>query len=122
MFHIPALILGEGVEPKVYDNLVSQPDVLATALDYLGKDFAYPILGKSIFSNSKKGVNLMQFNENYALRVGDKVAVVRPRQKPQTFKYENEHLVEVAHDSELEKDALAFVIGLNVLYDKQIYR
>ena len=122
MFHIPALILGEGVETKVYANLASQPDVLATALDYLGKDFEYPILGKSIFSDSKADVSLMQFNENYALRVGDKVAVVRPRQKPQTFKYENEHLVEIAHNVELEKDALAFVIGLNYLYDKQLYR
>ena len=122
MFHIPALILGEGVEPKVYDDLVSQPDVLATVLDYLGKEFAYPILGKSIFSDSKKGVNLMQFNENYALRVGNTVAVVRPRKKAQTFKYVNNHLVEIAHNEKLEKDALAFVIGLNYLYDKQLYR
>jgi phosphoglycerol transferase MdoB-like AlkP superfamily enzyme len=122
MFHIPALILGEGVESKEYHALSSQPDVLATALDYLGKDFRYPILGKSIFSDTKADVSLMQFNENYALRVGDKVAVVRPRQKPQTFKYENEHLLEVQHDSKLEKDALAFVIGLNVLYDEQLYR
>ena len=122
MFHIPALILGEGVEPKEYNHLASQPDVLATALDYLGKDFEYPILGKSIFSDSKADVSLMQFNENYALRVGDKVAVVRPRKKPQTFKYENKHLVEVSHDEVLEKDALAFVIGLNHLYDKQLFR
>jgi len=122
MFHIPALIIGGGVEPKFYNKLASQPDVLATALDYLGKDFSYPILGKSIFSDTKAEVNLMQFNDNYALRIGDKVAVVRPREKPQTFKYEKEHLVEVAHDAELEKDALAFVIGLNYLYDKQLYR
>jgi len=64
----------------------------------------------------------MQFNENYALRVGDRVAVVRPRKKAQTFKYINTHLVEVAHDNELEKDALAFVVGLNHLYDKQLFR
>jgi len=122
MFHIPALIIGEGVEPKLYNKLSSQPDVLATALDYLGKDFEYPILGKSIFSDSKADVSLIQFNENYALRVGEKVAVVRPRQKPQTFKYVNNHLVEIAHNEKLEKDALAFVIGLNHLYDKQLYR
>jgi len=122
MFHIPALILGEGVETREYTNLVSQPDVLATALDYLGKDLSYPILGKSVFSDSKKDVSLMQFNENYALRVGDKVAVVRPRAKAQTFQYINRHLVEVAHDDELEKNALAFVIGLNYLYDKQLFR
>ena len=122
MFHIPALILGEDIAPKVYQQLASQPDVLATALDYLGKDFHYPILGKSIFSDTKANVNLMQFNDNYALRVGNKVAVVRPRHVAQTFKYEKQHLVEIAHDNALEKNALAFVIGLNYLYDKQLYR
>ncbi|MDQ7084896.1 MAG: LTA synthase family protein [Sulfurovum sp.] len=121
MFHIPALIIAEGVEPKVYDTLVSQPDILATALDLLGKDFNYPILGKSIFSDNKKEVNLMQFNENYALRIGNKVAVVRPRHKAETFAYINKRLVPIAQDVELEKDALAFVIGLNYLYDKQKY-
>ncbi len=122
MFHIPALILGEGIEPQVYTKLASQPDVLATALDYLGKEFRYPILGKSIFADHKAGINLMQFNDNYALRVGNKVAVVRPREPAQTFRYENNHLVETAHEKELERDALAFVIGLNVLYDEQLYR
>jgi phosphoglycerol transferase MdoB-like AlkP superfamily enzyme len=122
MFHIPALILGAGVEPKVYDKLASQPDVLATALDYLGKDFTYPILGNSIFSDKKKNLNLLQFNENYALRVDDKVAVIVPNKPAQTYLYVNEHLKPTEHDKELEKDALAFVITLNHLYDKQLYR
>ncbi len=121
MFHIPALIIGDGVTPKVYKNLASQPDILATALDYLGKDFTYPILGHSIFSDDKKDINLMQFNENYALRVKDKVAVVVPNQPAQTYKYVNEHLKPIEHDVELEKDALAFVVTLNYLYDKQLY-
>jgi len=122
MFHIPALIIGEGVKPKLYNKLASQPDVLATALDYLGKDFSYPILGHSIFSNDKKNINLMQFNENYALRVDNKVAVVIPSQPAKTYQYVDEHLKEIEHDKELEKDALAFVITLNYLYDKQKYK
>ncbi len=121
MFHIPALILGEGVKKGEYNALVSQPDVLATAIDYLGKDLNYPILGQSIFSDNKKDINLMQFNESYALRISDKVAVVQPRKKAQTYIYKNKHLVLTAHDEALEKDALAFVIGLNYLYDKQLY-
>ncbi len=122
MFHIPALILGDGVEARTYDKLISQPDVLATAIDYMGKDLKYPILGKSIFSDVKNEVNLMQFNENYALRVGDEVAIIRPRKAAQTFKYVDEHLVPIAHNEELEKDALAFVLGLNHLYDKRLFR
>ncbi len=122
MFHIPALIVGEGIEARVYDELISQPDVLATALDLMGKDLSYPILGKSVFSDLKKDVNLMQFNENYALRVGDKVAIVRPQKPAETFMYVEKHLVPTEHDVELEKDALAFVIGLNHLYDKRLFR
>ena len=122
MFHIPALIVGEGIEARVYDELISQPDVLATALDLMGKDLKYPILGKSVFSDEKKGVNLMQFNENYALRVGDKVAIVRPQKPAETFIYVKKNLVPTEHDEELEKDALAFVIGLNHLYDKRLFR
>jgi len=122
MFHIPALIIGEGVQAKEHNQLVSQPDVLATALDYLGVDFTYPILGHSIFSDDKKDINLMQFNENYALRVGNRVAVVVPSQPAQTYEYVGEHLKAIEHDEELERDALAFVITLNHLYDKQLYR
>jgi hypothetical protein len=99
-----------------------QTDVLATAIDYLGKDLTYPILGQSIFSNNKQEINLMQFNENYALRVGNKVAVVIPSQAAQTYEYVGKHLKTIEHDVELEKDALAFVITLNHLYDKQLYR
>ena len=122
MFHIPALIIGEGVKAKEYNSLASQPDVLATALDYLGAEFNYPILGHSIFSDDKQNINLMQFNETYALRVNDIVAVVQPNQPAQTYEYVNEHLKPIKHNSELERDALAFVLGLNYLYDKQKYR
>ena len=122
MFHIPAVILGDGVEAMEYNKLVSQPDILATAIDYLGKDMKYPILGKSIFSDEKKEIVLMQFNENYALRKSNKVAVIRPGKPAETFRYEDKHLVRIAHDEALERDALAFVLGLNYLYDKQLFR
>jgi len=122
MFHIPALIIGEGVKAKEYNSLASQPDVLATALDYLGAEFNYPILGHSIFSDDKQNINLMQFNETYALRVDNLVAVVQPNQPARTYEYVNEHLKPIKHNSELERDALAFVLGLNYLYDKQKYR
>jgi phosphoglycerol transferase MdoB-like AlkP superfamily enzyme len=122
MFHIPALIIGEGVKIKEYNQLASQPDILATAIDYLGKDLTYPILGTSIFSDKKKDINLMQFNETYALRVGNRVAVVQPSQPAQTFEYKDNHLIAIKDDIELEKDALAFVLGLNYLYDKQKFR
>jgi hypothetical protein len=64
----------------------------------------------------------MQFNETYALRVDNLVAVVQPNQPAQTFKYKNEHLITTKHHIELEKDALAFVLGLNYLYNEQKFK
>ena len=122
MFHIPALILGGGVKAMKYDRLSTQPDVLATALDLIGLDLKYPIMGHSIFSDKKRDLAFMQFYNNYALRVGNKVAVVRENKKPETFEYIDKHLKKIAHDEKLEKDALAFVLVLDYLYNKRLYR
>lgn len=130
MFHIPALILGEGIKPMTYKKISTQPDALATALDLVGVDFAYPIMGHSIFSDKKQNISLMQFHTSYALRVDDKVAIIRPNKKAITFSYtdpsnfedKNNHLSEIEHDKELEKDALAFVITLNYLYNNKLYK
>lgn len=122
MFQIPAMILGSGVKPLSYDRLSTQGDVLATALDLLGIDMSYPIMGNSIFKDTKKDISLMQFNTTYGLRRGNKVAVIQPDKKPKTFLYQNKHLVPTTHDNELEKDALAFVITLNHIYKNKLYK
>lgn len=122
MFHVPAIILGDDVQPLVYDKITTQPDVLATALDLLGLDLEYPIMGHSIFSDNKQNVSLMQFHESYALRSDDTVAVIRPDKDPVTFLYQNKHLVETESDVELEKDALAFIIVLDYLYNEKLYK
>ena len=87
-------------------------------------------MGHSIFSENKQELALMQFNNNYALMVKDKVAVLRPGKGANTYTYsrdinlklEAKHLIAEAHDEELEKDVLAFIIVLNHLYDKGLYR
>lgn len=130
MFHIPALILGGGVKPMVYDKITTQPDILATALDLIGVDLTYPIMGHSIFNDKKQNISLMQFHTSYALRVDDKVAVIRPNKETLTFIYKNpqtyldkdNHLTLSEHDKELEKDALAFVNVLDYLYNNKLYK
>ncbi len=122
MFHIPALIIADGLKPQKFERLATQPDVLATALDLMGADFTYPVLGHSIYSDKKQEMALMMFNDTFALRVGIKVAIVQPNKEPLTFSYENEHLKSIPHDVELEKDALAFVKIMNDLYNKKLYQ
>lgn len=122
MFHIPGIILGEGIKPLVYDKTATQPDVLATALDLIDLDLTYPIMGQSIFSDKKQNIAFMQFHTDYALMVDNRVAVMRPNKNPVTFLYQDRHLVKADHDEELEKNALAFIITLDHLYNKRLYR
>ena len=122
MFQIPAVILADNLEPMLYDKVSTQADVLATVLDLMGLDLTYPIMGHSIYSDKKTQLSLMQFNNYYALRVKDKVAVIRPKKKALTFLYKDKHLKEIEEDKELEKDALAFILVLNHLYQNKLYR
>lgn len=122
MFHIPAMILGTDIKPQKYLKIATQPDILATALDLMGLDLEYPIMGHSIFSDKKANISLMQFNRYYALRSDNKVAILRPNKKPLTFVYKNKHLQKIESDNNLERDALAFVVSLNYMYHNRLYR
>lgn len=122
LYHIPGMILGGGIQPREVDSLTTQPDVLATALDLTGWDLTYPILGRSIFSEKKNNVSLMQFNDTFAFRVGDKVSVLRPDKEALTFLYQDEKMLPVEHDRELEKNALALILTMNHLYQERLYR
>ena len=118
MFQIPAVIISSDVTPVIYNNLSSQADVLATALDLIGIDLSYPILGNSIFKDNKKEINLMLFDEIYAYRKGDKVAVLVPNLSAKTFLYKDKKLV----NELLEKEALALIYVLDDMYKNRSYK
>ncbi len=122
MFHIPALIVAEGIKPQKFNGLTTQPDVLATALDLIGVDLIYPVLGHSIFSNKKREVAFMLFNDMFALRDRNDVDIIQPNKEALTFVYKNERLVPAAHNKELEKDALAFIVVMDDMYNKKLFR
>ncbi|AFL67426.1 LTA synthase family protein [Sulfurospirillum barnesii] len=121
-FQIPAIIVAEGIKPLNYHGLSSQPDVLATALDLVGLDFNYPILGHTIFNPIKPQIALMNFNDVYALRKEDEIAVIGPNMKMQTFKYENFKLIPKEPNPLLEKTTLGVIHVLHDLYEKRLYR
>ncbi len=123
LFKIMGIILGEGVEAKTINRLTMQPDLLATALDLIGIDnLRYPILGHSIYESHHKNMSLMKFHQMYGLRVGDEIAIIQPEEQPVTMKINHGHLIESTHNTELEKDALGFIIGINALYQNKAFR
>ena len=122
MFQIPAVIVSQDVPHQTYSRLTSQADVLATALDLIGIDLSYPILGNSIFKDNKKEINLMLFDEIYAYRKEDKVVVLIPNMPPKTYTYKDKKLLEEKSDSILEKEALALVYVLDDMYKNKSYK
>jgi phosphoglycerol transferase MdoB-like AlkP superfamily enzyme len=122
MFQIPAVIVADNIEHQIYNKLSSQPDVLATAIDLIGLDLEYPILGHSIYSDKKTDVNFMQFNDNYALRKGDEIAIIVPNKEPLTYLYKDSKLIETKHNEVLEESALSLITVLNDMYEKKLFK
>jgi len=79
-------------------------------------------MGHSIFSDKKRDIALMQFNDYYALRKDDKVAILRPNKEAITFIYKDRKLIQIDSDKKLEKELLAFIIVLDHLYSKKLYK
>lgn len=122
MFQIPAVIVSSDIPHQIFTNLTSQSDVLATALDLIGIDLSYPILGNSIFKDNKKNINLMIFDEIYAYRKEDKVAILVPNMPIKTYLYKDKELTEIENDLVLEKEALALIYVLDDMYKNKSYK
>lgn len=122
MFQIPAVIVSSDIPHQIFTNLTSQADVLATALDLIGIDLSYPILGNSIFKDNKKNINLMIFDEIYAYRKEDKVAILVPNMPIKTYLYKDKKLTEIENDLVLEKEALALIYVLDDMYKNKSYK
>lgn len=122
MFQIPAVIVSSDIPHQIFTNLTSQSDVLATALDLIGIDLSYPILGNSIFKDNKKNINLMIFDEIYAYRKEDKVAILVPNMAIKTYLYKDKKLIEIENDLVLEKEALALIYVLDDMYKNKSYK
>ncbi|MCR5084159.1 MAG: LTA synthase family protein [Succinivibrionaceae bacterium] len=77
-FHIPGLILGAGVEPREDSRLASQIDLPPTLVSLLGLSGSYPFVGQDLTHGDTVGRALMQYNEIFAYREGDTLAVLSP--------------------------------------------
>ncbi len=108
-FHIPGFIAGGPVEPRIVARLASQIDLLPTTLSLMGLTVTLPATGidQSRTDLDGPGHALMQFNENAAWRVGDRVAILLPHHPVREFRVAGRELVPVPTDPEFARDALA---------------
>ncbi len=123
-YHIPGLILGAGIEPKIYDKVTSQIDLMPTLYTLLGIKGKAPYIGQDIFlrSSDYPGRALMQFANNHAYMLGDQVVIHRPETEALQFVFRNKKLIPTGLDERRSRDALALALIPGLLYKNRWYR
>ncbi|MDE8603083.1 LTA synthase family protein [Marinomonas sp. RSW2] len=123
-FHIPALILGEGITPKQDSRITSQIDLAPTLLSLIGVDSTHPMIGQDMtnVSDNYIGRAIMQFNDNQAYMKGNQVVILQPQKSPKTFLYENSTLLPRDKiDSDIINQAIAHPLLGTWLYNEKKY-
>jgi phosphoglycerol transferase MdoB-like AlkP superfamily enzyme len=128
-FHIPALILGADIQPKILSTVASQIDLPTTLLSLAGIEATHPMIGRDISSEPEHlaGRAMMQYEQNYAWMEGQAMVVLRP-DKAATFGHYNrqsrkvEIVASPLDGTATEKRALAHVMLPAWLYREGRYK
>ncbi|WP_240032037.1 LTA synthase family protein [Pseudomethylobacillus aquaticus] len=132
-FHIPGLILGADIQPRVLKTVASQIDLPTTLISLMGIDAVHPMLGRDLSSepDGLPGRAMMQYEQNYAWMEGDKVVVLRPGKPASYGHYDRDRktlLTAPMPDSSrniqqmaMSKRALGHVLLPSILYREQDY-
>lgn len=123
-FHIPALILGEGIQPRRDDRLVSQIDMPPTLLSLVGVSGDYPMLGYDLTHRVNPNRALMQFDKNLAYMEGNQVVILQPNQISGGYKYDKStgNLTPTKMSEKQHKRALSYALWGSYAYQKGLYR
>ncbi|HZO10182.1 MAG TPA: LTA synthase family protein [Myxococcota bacterium] len=124
-FHIPGVIVGPGIEPRVFSQVASQVDLLPTALSLLGIQTEHPMPGRDLLRlpPDDPGRAVLQYYDVHGFLAGSDLVVHQPFGEPLQFRaQQGGSLVAAPLDPELEKDALAHVLLPWMLYREQRYR
>lgn len=123
-FQVPAFLIGPNVPRQEISILSSQIDLLPTLLHFTGLEMQHPMVGRNLLEipADTKGRAFMQYAENNAYRVEDRVIVQQPYSNPRQFTVSNGRLVPADLDPELAADALAYAHLPWLLYSNKSYR
>ncbi|QLB21378.1 hypothetical protein A6B43_07505 [Vespertiliibacter pulmonis] len=124
-FHIPALILGEGIDPKRDSRLVSQIDMPTTLLSLAGVSGEYPMIGFDLTQEANPNRALMQYDQTQAMMKGNNdVVILQPNTEPQGYFYDKQSakFTPKVLPDEIKKEALAHALLGSYLYKNQLYK
>ena len=125
-FHIPGVILGDGIAPRKDPRIVSQIDMAPTLLSLMGISADYPMLGKDLtrMPADWPGRAIMQYDKNFALMRGRDVVILQPERAPEGFIYEDatETLTPAQQPDTMKDTALGLVLWGSLAYQQGLYR
>jgi len=120
-FHIPAVILGAGVEARRDDRLVSQIDLPPTLLSLIGVDTEHPMIGHDL-TRSTPGRAIMQYDSTYGYLKGDDLLVLAPNKPAVQYRYTApEDYAPAPLNPELATEALAHALWPSWAYREGRY-
>ena len=126
-FHIPAVILGDGVKNREDNRLASQIDLPQTLLSLIGIDSDNPMIGhdltKEIPENKLRA--MMQFYKNFAwMDSRNNVVIFQPEKPPIEFLYDessNALIEKQAINLDFTRKAKANALWGSLAYKKDYY-
>jgi len=120
-FHIPAVILGAGIEARRDDRLVSQIDLPPTLLSLIGVDTEHPMIGHDL-TRSTPGRAIMQYDSTYGYLKGDDLLVLAPNKTAVQYRYTApEDYAPAPLNPELATEALAHALWPSWAYREGRY-
>ncbi|MGL6264253.1 LTA synthase family protein [Aeromonas jandaei] len=125
-FHIPGVIVGDGIAPKKDPRIVSQIDMAPTLLSLMGISADYPMLGKDLtrMPADWPGRAIMQYDKNFALMRGQDVVILQPERPAEGYRYDDatETLTPVTQPAAMKEATLGLALWGSLAYQKGLYR
>ena len=122
-YHIPGLIIADGLTPRHFDKVTSQIDLLPTLLSLANVSGTAPFVGQNFLSipPDQPGRAVMQFGKNHAYMEGDKVIIHQPDRAAEQYRYANKTLTPTTLQQDLARKALIWASLPGVLYREELY-
>lgn len=126
-FHVPGVILGEGIEPRRVPGIVSQVDLLPTLLSLMGIDSRHPAIGFDLTLPEYiggAGRAQMQFHDIQGWMEPGRVVVLQPNLPMQSFLYQPGRGLQndPNPDQEMMRRALAHALWAPMMIRDKAYR
>ncbi|MEG0009635.1 MAG: LTA synthase family protein [Aeromonas sp.] len=125
-FHIPGVIVGEGIGPRQDGRIVSQIDMAPTLLSLMGISADYPMLGKDLtrMPADWPGRAIMQYDKNFALMRGKDVVILQPERDAEGYVYDatSQRLTRAQQPDDMKEAALGLVLWGSLAYQQGLYQ